>query len=274
MEAKTIIFLIKDDIAHLEEITHEFSAELLPPSADVDLAIVRAKALVTELELLRKLTSIKIPEPILVQHAVIQQPKPNTTIEFSKGSLEISEKTASQEITQIPISKVEGISQTDIDPKVEKGNDGLKLAIEPSIQTIETPIIVEQQMVQDVTPSEKEFQKDVHTKIKIEEHKSINETLRETKQVENDLLQGEKINLGYPITPIKRIWDAIGINDRFLFLRELFGNDSSKLESTVKTLDEFASIQEAVNYLKTNFKWNNSEASQRFLILVKQRFTK
>ncbi len=273
MEAKKIIGLIKDDIAHLEEITHEFSIEILPPSDDVDLAIVRAKALVTELELLKKLTSPKIQEPIPVQHTVIQDPEPNNTIEFSKKNLEISEKVATQDIIQIPMPEVESILRKDIEPKVEKGNDEHKPVSEPEKQKIEIPVVTEK-IVQDETPVEKKSQKDIPTKIKIEEHKSINETLRESNQVENDLLQGEKINLGYPITPIKRIWDAIGINDRFLFVRELFDNDSNKLESTVKTIDEFASIQEAVNYLKTNFKWNNSEASQRFLILVKQRFTK
>ena len=273
MEAKKILCLIKDDIANLEEITSEFTVNILPPSDDVDLAIVRAKALIAELELLKKLTSPKIPEPILVQHAVIQEPKLNSTNEYSKGSAEIIEKAATQEIIKIPISKVEGILQTEKDPNIEKDIEGQKLVIEPLKQTIEIPVIVEK-IVQDETHFEKGSQKDLPTKIKFEEHKSINEILSETNQVDNDFLQGEKNNLGYPITPIRRIWDAIGINDRFLFIRELFDNDNSKLESTVKTIDEFTSIQEAVNYLKTNFKWSNSEASQRFLILVKQRFIK
>ncbi len=273
MEAKKIIGLIKDDIAHLEEITHEFSVEILPPSDDLDLAIVRAKALISALELLKKLTSLKIPEPILVQHAVIQDHKPNTTIEFSKGSVEKSEKVSNQDTIHMPIPEVEGILDMDNDPKAEKGDDGLKLVIESVTPTKETLVILEQ-MVQIDTLVEKESPKDIPIKIIVEEPKSINEILRKTNQVDNDFLQGEKNNLGYPITPIKLIWDAIGINDSFLFVRELFDNDSSKLESTVKTIDELTSIQEAVNYLKTNFKWSNSEASQRFLILVKQRFTK
>jgi exonuclease V gamma subunit len=59
MEVKKILGLIKEDIAHLEEITNEFSVEKLPSSDDVDLAIIRAKALLTELELLHKLTPLE-----------------------------------------------------------------------------------------------------------------------------------------------------------------------------------------------------------------------
>ena len=90
----------------------------------------------------------------------------------------------------------------------------------------------------------------------------------------NDILSQEKIDSEYQIIPINSIWDGIGINDRFLFIRELFANSSAKFENTVGTLDKLTSIQEAVNYLKLNFKWNKTEASQKFLVLVKRRFTK
>ena len=273
MEAKKIIGLIKDDIAHLEEITHEFSVEILPPSDDLDLAIVRAKALITELELLKKITSLIIPEPLFVEQTVIQDYKLKAHEDFVKGNVELSKDTAVQDRQHILIPEEVGILQNDIDPKVEKENITQMPVIETTITSNESPVIIDQ-MVQDETPVEKESPKDINPKIIVEEHKSINETLREANKVDNDFLPNEKNDLGYQVTPIKRIWDAIGINDRFLFVRELFDNDGSKLESTVKTIDEFTSIQEAVNYLKTNFKWNNSEASQRFLILVKQRFTK
>ena len=72
MEAKKILGLIKEDIAHLEEITSEFSVEKLPTSDDVDLAIIRAKALLTELELLQKLTSVEKPESHIINNTELQ----------------------------------------------------------------------------------------------------------------------------------------------------------------------------------------------------------
>ena len=273
MEAKKILGLIKDDITHLEDITREFSVEKLPSADDVDLAIIRAKALLTELELLQRLTSTKNPEPSTVHNTVFQDFMTCPPINRTLGPVEIIEPTIVNDKINVAIPEAAEILQTDIDQE----NDNVDKVQKPKIGLVvpitETPVEKEQ-MVENKTLVANDHIKEVANHTGIEEQKSINERLRENSQVNNDFLPNENSSLGYPITPIKLIWDAIGINDRFLFVRELFDNNSSKFESTVRAIDELTSIQEAVNYLKLNFKWNNSEASQRFLILVKQRFTK
>ena len=89
----------------------------------------------------------------------------------------------------------------------------------------------------------------------------------------NELLAQDKSESGFQIIPISSMWDGIGINDRIQYTRELFGNNSSKFEDAVNALNQLSTIQEVVNYLKLNFKWHKSEASQKFLVLVKRRFT-
>ncbi len=74
-------------------------------------------------------------------------------------------------------------------------------------------------------------------------------------------------------TPLKSLKEGLNLNDRYLFQRELFNNDKSRLDSTIATLDQLANIQEAVEYLKANFVWTKSEASEKFIFLVKRRFT-
>ena len=270
MDAKKILGLIKDDITHLEEITREFSIEKLPSNDDVDLAIIRAKALLTELELFQKLTSTKNLDACIVPNTEFQMISTYPRIEHTKRSVEIIGPTAVQDKVHGPIPEVEAILQMDIGQNVEKEKSRQK---EPVAPANELPVVKEQ-MVQKEIQDATDHKKEVTNTIGIEGQKSINEILMKTSQVNNDFLPTENSGLGYPITPIKLIWDAIGINDRFLFVRELFDNNSSKFETTVKAIDGLTSIQEAVNYLKLNFTWNNSEASQRFLILVKQRFTK
>jgi hypothetical protein len=73
--------------------------------------------------------------------------------------------------------------------------------------------------------------------------------------------------------PLKSLKEGLSLNDRYLFQRELFNNDKSKLDETVATLDHFSNIREAVDYLKSNFKWTKSEASEKFVQLVKRRFS-
>lgn len=77
----------------------------------------------------------------------------------------------------------------------------------------------------------------------------------------------------YKPTPIRTLREGLNLNDRYLFQRELFGNDKSRLDEAIAALDQLSNIQEAVGYLKANFKWVRSEASERFVQLVKRRFS-
>ena len=89
----------------------------------------------------------------------------------------------------------------------------------------------------------------------------------------NDLIQ-EKHKLEYKLSnrPVSSIQAAIGINDRFQYIRELFGGDSDAFVETVRALDEMQNIHEAVDYLRTHFKWKKNETSLKFVNLVKRRF--
>lgn len=74
---------------------------------------------------------------------------------------------------------------------------------------------------------------------------------------------------GKPITSLK---SAIGLNDRFLFTRELFENVSSKFTTTVETLDNCTTLVEAIEYLEENYTWTKNETSLKFMDLIKRRF--
>ncbi len=77
----------------------------------------------------------------------------------------------------------------------------------------------------------------------------------------------------FKATPLKSLKEGLSLNDRYLFQRELFDNDKARLDETVAALDRLSSIHEAVDYLKANFKWNKSEAAEKFVQLVKRRFS-
>jgi hypothetical protein len=140
----------------------------------------------------------------------------------------------------------------------------------PEVSVIEEITDANALNIPDISEHKKEILTIEHSEIK----KTLNETLSKPQQLTNDVLSPEKNESGYPIMPINSIWDGIGINDRFLYIRELFANSSAKFETTITALDKLDTIQDAVNYLKLNFKWAKTDASQKFLVLVKRRFTK
>lgn len=78
-------------------------------------------------------------------------------------------------------------------------------------------------------------------------------------------------------TPIKDLRKAIGINDRFLFINELFRGDESMYERSIKTINNFTIYAEAQYWMERELKvklgWDNDKSvTQDFYALVRRRF--
>ena len=96
-----------------------------------------------------------------------------------------------------------------------------------------------------------------------QKERSLNDSIGENKS-ESKLTNG-------PITSLRA---AIGLNDRFIFIREIFDNNTDKYNTIIDKLDKMEHIQEAVEYLKANLSMQKNEASLKFVDLLKRRFTK
>jgi len=100
---------------------------------------------------------------------------------------------------------------------------------------------------------------------KVEESSTLNDQLH---SLGNEVL-GEKF-YSNSITDIR---SAIGINDRFLFIRELFNNDNDKYNSTIEFINntnEFSTVEEHFK-LKQNWDFENPTVVQ-FLEITKRKF--
>jgi len=93
-----------------------------------------------------------------------------------------------------------------------------------------------------------EFEKKTETGILAEKFRaesSINENLAGRRKADSDSsLRGE---------PIDNISRNIGINDRFLIIRELFNGDGDGFNSLVKNLDSAGNYQDAVRFIEESF---------------------
>jgi hypothetical protein len=79
-------------------------------------------------------------------------------------------------------------------------------------------------------------------------------------------------------TPVKDLRKAIGINDRFLFINDLFRGDEAMYERSIKTINGFNIYPEAEYWinreLKVKIGWDNENRTvQQFDHLVKRRFS-
>lgn len=111
-------------------------------------------------------------------------------------------------------------------------------------------------------------QKELHESIAGENKTSLNDRLKEQKTELSDALQD---------SPIKDLKKGIGINDRFLFIKELFRGDETMYERSIKTINGFSIFPEAEYWIKRELKlklaWDDkNEAVRQFDQLVKRRF--
>lgn len=95
----------------------------------------------------------------------------------------------------------------------------------------------------------------------------------------NDRLRTSKIELGEKLgdNKVADLRQAIGINDKFQFIQELFRGDVDMYERSVRTINEFRSYQEADMWihreLKIKLGWLDDNPSvQHFYVLLKKRF--
>lgn len=73
--------------------------------------------------------------------------------------------------------------------------------------------------------------------------------------------------------PLTDLFKAIGINEKFLFVKELFGGHADSYTQTLTYINQAGSFNEAVEYLDRHFTWDfENPTVQKLLELVHRRF--
>ena len=111
--------------------------------------------------------------------------------------------------------------------------------------------------------------KEIHETLPTNTKVSLNERLKQTSSELSETLQE---------TPVKDLKKAIGINDRFKFLSELFRGDDAMYERSIKTINGYAIYPEAEYWIRRELKlklgWDDkNETVKQFDQLVRRRFS-
>jgi len=244
--------VIREELAILDELAIGMIEDANLTMEEVELAISRSKIVVKEFEVLYK----QLPGTQAVSESAPQDQK----AEISRTPAEetpVSEIAATHEIS-VNINEpaeqpaVAGGTTVENDSSVAgSAHAGDTLYITLEVETMDVP----------VTSSPEA---------------TVPEMKVSPEPAEQNILNMEEIKEHQPqfkAAPLQSLKEGLSLNDRYLFQRELFDNDKSRLDETVAALDRQENIKEAVEYLKANFKWIKSEASEKFVHLVKRRFS-
>lgn len=105
--------------------------------------------------------------------------------------------------------------------------------------------------------------------IRVEPPQRLGDSFGEVKTLADQMAKDDA-----PTTPFNRITElrqAIGLNDKFLMIRDLFGGDAARYEATIDTLDEFEDLDECIIYIVENFRWNPDLEAAKLLVSLIER---
>ncbi len=107
----------------------------------------------------------------------------------------------------------------------------------------------------------------------------LNDVMHQETKSFNDILKQDKREVGNSIveTPVKDLRKAIGINEKYLYINELFQGDENMYERSIKTINSFTVFPEAEHWIRrelyTKLCWiNDNQTVKQFDQLIRRRF--
>ncbi|MDM8161676.1 hypothetical protein QUH73_17805 [Labilibaculum sp. K2S] len=116
------------------------------------------------------------------------------------------------------------------------------------------------QVIDNVDPEKPEIEEKEQIKISI---------VKQSAQSEPIQLIGEKLSS----QKLKDIQSAIGINDRFLFARELFENNIDEYNTAISFVNKAGTFESVMNWIKAEKEWDLEDPTvTQFIEITKRKF--
>ena len=259
----------RQDAAHLLVLSRMLQAEIenlrrhnSKPvgSARVAVVLPAAPAVATPSPLPQETESIApvvVPVPVQTAPPVVQEPE-----EKVFEILRVDEEELEAELEEIK-QKAEFVNKVQAQQKMVPG---LLFEAEPEI-----PTLVHQ-------PNYRAAE--VKEELKEQVKKEVNETVTSQQTSLNEQLAEARPELAQKLSeqPVKDLRKAIGINDRYVFINELFRGDEAMYERSIKTINNFSIFAEAEYWIQRELKiklgWDDTmPAVAEFYALIKRRFS-
>jgi hypothetical protein len=234
--------------------------EQIAQNAAIDQLLTTVEMLRSELEHLKM---IQPPKGEISSVAVSVAPVVNDQPATEPELLPDAEEEKTIELLQVDEAEVE--AELEVLKRIAKEKGSMGSQHKPALQfdpLEDIPTLTHQQPVPEPTKEE------LHQTLAEKNADSLNDKLKAPKTELFDSLKE---------APIRDLKKAIGINDKFLFINELFRGDDVMYERSIKTINGFSIYPEAEYWIKRELKlklgWDDrNEIVKQFDQLVKRRF--
>jgi hypothetical protein len=254
MNKKELIKNLISDIQDIYSITNRFEQTEQIHPLDIDLSLSKVRNLY---ELLLKL---KAQDSYFVEN---QTEEISTTVTQKEQKAKQPKETKPEKKSET-IQKNEEQRSEDIEKEESKKEP--EFAIETGEEREETES-------EDETSTEQEDQLDNKYETSPE---IVADKFHSKKFVHDDIAKKnmkKDVSSKMQSKPIPDINSAIGLNDKFIFIRELFHNNKDQYHETIQILNNFDTFENAVEYLNENFDWDSEDPNyERLKDLVRRKF--
>ena len=214
---------------------------------------------------------LTIEEPTIEEPTIEEEPEVEEVVAVEESPAAVEERVV-HFVEEIPEEEIPERDLVDGEslvrdnpfemPKMEHENKGGAYGTESGLWDMKP------EEIEHSAPSEYE---DVFKRDDTEFEMATGETLGEK-------MMGEDHSLAAKLqqAPARDLKSAIGINDKFLFVNELFGGSMEKYNKSIENLNDLKTLNGAMIYLnelKIELQWNSSnEAYQKLKDLVSRKF--
>ena len=250
-----LFFRFEDVPAQEEEKLEETTDDMAVPTIEEELTIEEPA----------------IEEPTIEEPTVEEEPEVEEVVAVEESPAAVEERVV-HFVEEIPEEEIPERDLVDGEslvrdnpfemPKMEHENKGGAYGTETGLWDMKP------EEIEHSAPSEYE---DVFKRDDTEFEMATGETLGEK-------MMGEDHSLAAKLqqAPARDLKSAIGINDKFLFVNELFGGSMEKYNKSIENLNDLKTLNGAMIYLnelKIELQWNSSnEAYQKLKDLVSRKF--
>lgn len=275
MEKEVLLSVIVSNLKEVEMMVDSFKGKEQIVPAFVKLTLQKIDNIRQELELFDQLNGLPLPSQQPVTSTIaevipaIEVPKPEPVVSVIPKAESLAQQPAKEDVVLEIESPRESIQkpspEVDVIPQV--------VAIPNSVEIKPEPVPIQTKVDEPkVAVSTDSHTDESHSKPR---HATLGDKLGGDKTSLMDKITGGKENpntqsVGKQVDDIRK---ALGVNDRFLFSRELFGGNNNLMDQTINQINGFANFAEAGQFIASNFNWNGDDQTvQAFMNVVKRRY--
>jgi hypothetical protein len=237
MEIKHTIEILTKDIQDIENLVRNLNNYPTPPRIDIDLAMAKLRNVYELLAMISSDIKSDMQESTLQRETVAEQsthqeesPLTGNRPEEASEKSPLPENKPEEAIEQAPLPE----ERKEVAKEAKEAKEFAEVKVEKEVK--EEPI-------------PEKFKEEVKKASIIAEKFAANKSINERIAPGNNKDVSSKLT-GEPIDSIKR---NIGINDRFLIIRELLNGDNEGYNQLVQQLDACANFDEAHGLIEQSF---------------------